>query len=83
MPIRVLMPALSPTMTEGTLAKWLKAEGDPVESGDIIAEVETDPLPRRHDDVAKIGLDESVVLNAIASEDDVTAIGEAWFAAIG
>ena len=42
MPIQVLMPALSPTMTEGTLAKWLKAEGDKVESGDIIAEVETD-----------------------------------------
>ena len=42
MPIQVLMPALSPTMTEGTLAKWLKAEGDTVESGDIIAEVETD-----------------------------------------
>ena len=42
MPIPVLMPALSPTMTEGTLAKWLKAEGDSVEPGDIIAEVETD-----------------------------------------
>ena len=42
MPIQVLMPALSPTMTEGTLAKWLKAEGDKVEAGDIIAEVETD-----------------------------------------
>ena len=42
MPIQVLMPALSPTMTEGTLAKWLKAEGDKIESGDIIAEVETD-----------------------------------------
>ncbi len=42
MPIPVLMPALSPTMTEGTLAKWLKGEGDSVVSGDIIAEVETD-----------------------------------------
>ena len=42
MPIPVLMPALSPTMTEGTLAKWLKGEGDNVVSGDIIAEVETD-----------------------------------------
>lgn len=42
MPIQVLMPALSPTMTEGTLAKWLKAEGDAIEPGDIIAEVETD-----------------------------------------
>ncbi len=42
MPIQVLMPALSPTMTEGTLAKWLKNEGDSVLSGDAIAEIETD-----------------------------------------
>ena len=42
MPIQVLMPALSPTMTEGTLAKWLKGEGDAVAAGDIIAEIETD-----------------------------------------
>jgi pyruvate dehydrogenase E1 component beta subunit len=42
MPIPILMPALSPTMTEGTLAKWLKAEGDAVAAGDVIAEIETD-----------------------------------------
>ncbi len=42
MPINILMPALSPTMTEGKLAKWLVAEGDTVESGDVIAEIETD-----------------------------------------
>ena len=42
MPIEVLMPALSPTMEEGTLAKWLVKEGDKVSSGDIIAEIETD-----------------------------------------
>ncbi|MGY8992940.1 MAG: pyruvate dehydrogenase complex dihydrolipoamide acetyltransferase [Rhodospirillales bacterium] len=42
MPIQILMPALSPTMTEGTLAKWHKKEGDTVESGDILAEIETD-----------------------------------------
>lgn len=42
MPIEILMPALSPTMTEGNLAKWLKVEGDVVESGDVIAEIETD-----------------------------------------
>lgn len=42
MPVEVLMPALSPTMTEGTLARWLKKEGDAVKSGDIIAEIETD-----------------------------------------
>ena len=42
MVIEVLMPALSPTMKEGNLAKWLKKEGDVVEAGDIIAEIETD-----------------------------------------
>ena len=42
MPIKVLMPALSPTMTEGTLSKWIKKEGDAIKSGDIIAEIETD-----------------------------------------
>jgi len=42
MPIEILMPALSPTMTEGTLAKWLVKEGDQVASGDVIAEIETD-----------------------------------------
>ena len=42
MPIQILMPALSPTMTEGNIAKWLKREGDAVGSGDIIAEIETD-----------------------------------------
>ncbi|WP_426238252.1 pyruvate dehydrogenase complex E1 component subunit beta [Pararhizobium sp. DWP1-1-3] len=42
MPIEILMPALSPTMEEGTLSKWLKNEGDKVTSGDVIAEIETD-----------------------------------------
>ena len=42
MPIEILMPALSPTMTEGNLAKWLKKEGDEVRSGDVLAEIETD-----------------------------------------
>ncbi len=42
MPTQILMPALSPTMTEGNLAKWLVAEGDTIESGDVIAEIETD-----------------------------------------
>jgi pyruvate dehydrogenase E2 component (dihydrolipoamide acetyltransferase) len=42
MPIKVLMPALSPTMTEGKLASWKKKEGDPVKSGDVLAEIETD-----------------------------------------
>jgi pyruvate dehydrogenase E2 component (dihydrolipoamide acetyltransferase) len=42
MPIEILMPALSPTMTEGNLARWLKHEGDHVAPGDVIAEIETD-----------------------------------------
>src|SRR5690348_17737564 len=42
MPIEILMPALSPTMTEGNVTKWLKKEGDEVRSGDVLAEIETD-----------------------------------------
>ncbi len=42
MSIEILMPALSPTMEEGTLSKWVKKEGDTVKSGDVIAEIETD-----------------------------------------
>ena len=42
MPVNVLMPALSPTMEKGNLAKWLKKEGDTIKSGDVIAEIETD-----------------------------------------
>ena len=42
MPIQILMPALSPTMSEGNLTKWLKREGDEVRAGEVIAEIETD-----------------------------------------
>src|SRR5437868_14765643 len=42
MPIQVLMPALSPTMEKGNLAKWIKSEGDKIKAGDVIAEIETD-----------------------------------------
>ena len=42
MPTEILMPALSPTMEEGKLSKWVKKEGDKVKSGDVIAEIETD-----------------------------------------
>ena len=42
MSVNILMPALSPTMEEGTLAKWLVKEGDRIQSGDLIAEIETD-----------------------------------------
>ncbi|MFM9973213.1 MAG: biotin/lipoyl-containing protein, partial [Beijerinckiaceae bacterium] len=42
MPTNILMPALSPTMEKGNLAKWLKKEGDVIKSGDVLAEIETD-----------------------------------------
>ena len=42
MPIEITMPALSPTMTEGNLAKWVKKEGDKIKAGEVIAEIETD-----------------------------------------
>src|SRR5271163_3813284 len=42
MPVQILMPALSPTMTEGNLTRWLKKEGDSVKAGQVLAEIETD-----------------------------------------
>jgi pyruvate dehydrogenase E1 component beta subunit len=51
MPIDILMPALSPTMEEGKLAKWLKKEGDPVKPGDVIAEIETDKATMEYEAV--------------------------------
>src|SRR5271170_7032860 len=42
MPIQILMPALSPTMTEGNVTRWLKEEGDTVKAGQVLAEIETD-----------------------------------------
>ena len=42
MPIKILMPALSPTMTEGNLSKWFKKQGDKISAGEVIAEIETD-----------------------------------------
>ena len=51
MPIQILMPALSPTMTEGAVARWLKKEGDEVHSGDIIAEIETDKATMEYEAV--------------------------------
>ncbi len=57
MPIEILMPALSPTMTEGNLARWLKKEGDEVHSGDVIAEIETDKATMEYEsaDEGRIG----------------------------
>jgi len=51
MPIQILMPALSPTMTEGNLSKWLKQEGDEVHSGDVLAEIETDKATMEYEAV--------------------------------
>ena len=84
MPIEILMPALSPTMEEGTLSKWLIAEGDVVRSGDIMAEIETDKATMEVEaveegTVAKLlvpGGSEGVKVNApiaILLEDDEDA----------
>jgi pyruvate dehydrogenase E2 component (dihydrolipoamide acetyltransferase) len=51
MPINILMPALSPTMEKGNLAKWLKKEGDAVKTGDVIAEIETDKATMEYEAV--------------------------------
>ncbi|HXW39788.1 MAG TPA: pyruvate dehydrogenase complex dihydrolipoamide acetyltransferase [Xanthobacteraceae bacterium] len=51
MPINILMPALSPTMEKGNLSKWLKKEGEPVKTGDVIAEIETDKATMEYEAV--------------------------------
>jgi len=81
MPVQVLMPALSPTMTEGTLSKWHKKVGDTVRSGDVLAEIETDKATMEIEAVeegklAKILVDEGTegvavnTLIALILEDD-------------
>ncbi len=86
MPTNILMPALSPTMEKGNLAKWLKKEGDKIKSGDIIAEIETDKATMEYEAVdegtlAKIVVPEGtqdVAVNAViavlaAEGEDVKA----------
>ena len=63
MTIDILMPALSPTMEEGTLAKWLVKEGDSVASGDVIAEIETDKATMEVEAV-----DEGVITQLLVAE---------------
>src|SRR3981189_2302946 len=63
MPLHTLMPALSPTMTEGNLAKWHKKVGDTVKSGDVIAEIETDKATMEVEAV-----DEGVVTEILVPE---------------
>src|SRR5665647_3050893 len=88
MPINILMPALSPTMEKGNLARWLKKEGDTVKSGDVLAEIETDKATMEVEAIdegvlAKIVVPDGtqdVAVNAligiIASEgEDVKAVG--------
>ena len=82
MATNILMPALSPTMTEGTLARWLKKQGDTVKAGDIIAEIETDKATMEFEavdegvivsiDIAEgsEGVKVGTVIATIAGEDD-------------
>jgi pyruvate dehydrogenase E2 component (dihydrolipoamide acetyltransferase) len=63
MPINILMPALSPTMEKGNLAKWLKKEGDPVKTGDVIAEIETDKATMEYESV-----DDGVIAKIVVPE---------------
>lgn len=72
MPIEIKMPALSPTMEEGTLAKWLVKEGDTVKSGDILAEIETDKATMEFETI-----DEGVVAKLLVPEgSDGVKVGE-------
>ena len=71
MPIEIKMPALSPTMEEGTLAKWLVKEGDQVKSGDILAEIETDKATMEFEAV-----DEGTIASiAVAEGTDGVKVG--------
>ena len=63
MPIEIKMPALSPTMEEGTLAKWLVKAGDAVKSGDLMAEIETDKATMEFEAV-----DEGVIAEIVVPE---------------
>ena len=71
MPVELKMPALSPTMEEGTLAKWLVKEGDDVKSGDILAEIETDKATMEFEAV-----DEGTIASiAVAEGTDGVKVG--------
>jgi pyruvate dehydrogenase E2 component (dihydrolipoyllysine-residue acetyltransferase) len=63
MPVNILMPALSPTMEKGNLAKWLKKEGDKVKSGDVIAEIETDKATMEYE-----AIDDGVLAKIVVPE---------------
>src|SRR5436305_12723447 len=61
MPVNILMPALSPTMEKGNLAKWFKKEGDKVKPGDVIAEIETDKATMEYEAIEEGTLAKIVV----------------------
>src|SRR5262249_11860275 len=63
MPVNILMPALSPTMEKGNLAKWLKKEGDKVKAGDVIAEIETDKATMEYESI-----DDAVLAKIVAPD---------------
>ena len=90
MPIQILMPALSPTMTEGAVARWLKKEGDEIHSGDVIAEIETDKATMEYEAVDEGRLGKIIVPEGtqgikvnqpiavlLEEGEDASAIGEA------
>ena len=95
MPTNILMPALSPTMEKGNLARWLKKEGDKIKSGDVIAEIETDKATMEYEAIddgtlAKIVVPEGTqdvavnsVIAVLASEgEDVKAAAAGAKAAV-
>src|SRR5947209_19070271 len=63
MPVDILMPALSPTMEKGNLAKWLKKEGEAVKAGDVIAEIETDKATMEYESI-----DDGVLAKIVVAE---------------
>src|SRR5207247_2127849 len=63
MPVNILMPALSPTMEKGNLARWLKQEGDQVKAGDVIAEIETDKATMEYESI-----DDGVLAKIVVAE---------------
>src|SRR2546423_14306973 len=63
MPVNILMPALSPTMEKGNLAKWFKKEGDKVKPGDVIAEIETDKATMEYE-----AIDEGTLAKIVVPE---------------
>ena len=95
MPIPILMPALSPTMTEGNVARWLKKEGDMVKAGQVLAEMETDKATMEVEAVDEgkllkiivpggaqgIKVNAPIAILAGEGEEDLTA--EAAMAALG